>query len=308
MKFEIRPVSIDELGAFVEVHNAFRHEQIVSESQLRRDDETFRPDQREHRRLAWMNDRPAGFSSVQRQIGGEEGNWFLAIGVFEPFRGQGLGTRLYDLAMEIVGQSSWLKVSTQVREHDLDSLAFARAKGFAEQKRDFPSVIDLQETVIDPVRAEGIDLVPFSALDSAEFRRAFHELFEEVRQDVPRSSPPVRFEFEEFERIVLTDPALMRDGTLVALEGGRPVGFSGIFDEGRAGWVGQWLTGVRRSHRRRGIARALKTHQLAWLKANGYRWVQTDNDSRNTTMLAINEQLGFVRQPALISMAKHYQS
>ena len=57
-------------------------------------------------------------------------------------------------------------------------------------------------------------------------------------------------------------------------------------------------TGVRREHRRQGIALALKLKTIAWAKRIGYSQIQTWNEANNQGMLGINERLGFVRQPA----------
>lgn len=53
--------------------------------------------------------------------------------------------------------------------------------------------------------------------------------------------------------------------------------------------------GSRRSYRRRGIAYA---------RAQGCPTIKTWNESNNHAMLAINEALGFVKQPAWIEFGK----
>ena len=67
------------------------------------------------------------------------------------------------------------------------------------------------------------------------------------------------------------------------------------------------LTGTRREYRRRGIAVAMKVHALGWAKANGYELTKTWNATTNTGMLAINERLGFVKQPAWIEFTKRFR-
>ena len=41
------------------------------------------------------------------------------------------------------------------------------------------------------------------------------------------------------------------------------------------------------------MARALKTAQIGWAKANGFEVLRTQNDERNTAMRRLNEQLGY---------------
>ena len=60
------------------------------------------------------------------------------------------------------------------------------------------------------------------------------------------------------------------------------------------------LTGVRRSHRGRGIAGALKRTQIAWAKANGYTSLQTSNEVRNEPIRRLNERHGYVLEPGVV--------
>ena len=60
------------------------------------------------------------------------------------------------------------------------------------------------------------------------------------------------------------------------------------------------LTAVLRSHRRRGIATALKRAQLAWAAEHGYREVVSEMVAGNDGMRAVNERLGYRPLPASI--------
>ncbi len=54
------------------------------------------------------------------------------------------------------------------------------------------------------------------------------------------------------------------------------------------------------------VALALKFKQLETLQKLGFRAVRTDNDTRNAAMLAVNANLGFVRQVAVLVMQKDF--
>jgi RimJ/RimL family protein N-acetyltransferase len=60
------------------------------------------------------------------------------------------------------------------------------------------------------------------------------------------------------------------------------------------------LTAVRRSHRRRGVATALKRAQISWAAASGYREIVTSMVTGNEAMRAVNERLGYRALPASI--------
>ena len=52
------------------------------------------------------------------------------------------------------------------------------------------------------------------------------------------------------------------------------------------------LTGVRREHRRQGIAAALKFHTLSYAKEHGFRAIETGSDSANEAILAAGSTRG----------------
>jgi RimJ/RimL family protein N-acetyltransferase len=75
-----------------------------------------------------------------------------------------------------------------------------------------------------------------------------------------------------------------------------------------AGELRTGMTGVRREWRRRGIALALKVRSLEFAKAQGFRRVVTENETNNRGMIAINDRLGFVKQPAYVHYLKTFET
>ncbi|HEY3146685.1 MAG TPA: GNAT family N-acetyltransferase, partial [Dongiaceae bacterium] len=126
------------------------------------------------------------------------------------------------------------------------------------------------------------------------------------RQDIPLPPGEVRaaLPFEDWLGYE-EHPSKIHEGYFVALDVGQPIGVSSLWralDEPDLLRTG--LTGVRRAYRRRGIAFALKLRALEFARAQpGIRRVITDNESTNQPMLAINEALGFAKQPAWIHHA-----
>lgn len=89
----------------------------------------------------------------------------------------------------------------------------------------------------------------------------------------------------------------------MALEGGRVVGFATLAPlAARPGALEHELTAVLRSHRRRGIAEALKRTQLAWAAAAGYSLLVTYTQEGNDAIRALNRKLGYRERLASISV------
>jgi GNAT superfamily N-acetyltransferase len=310
MSVEVRAAGLDDTEAICRVWNEVWPTLAIDETELRRDFETLRPENRPHYWLGSMNERPVAFAEASHPPGiAEPCDWILNVGVLPEFRRRGLGSELYRIAEEILSSVGADTVRTQAREDDPDSVGFAESRGFQVTKKDFESTLDLsridrREMESWIVAPSDIALVSGRELDGCEFRYHFHEVFEEVRRDIPRETTPARLTLEEFDRHVGSCPTYLWNGMFVALDGNEIAGFTGVYQHPNDGWLYQWLTGVRRRWRGRGIAKALKARQILWAIDAGYRTIRTDNDSRNAGMLAVNDQLGFERLPALLSLKR----
>jgi GNAT superfamily N-acetyltransferase len=80
------------------------------------------------------------------------------------------------------------------------------------------------------------------------------------------------------------------------------VGYSGLCRHDDEGVAEDGLTVVRRDWRRRGLALALKTRELAWAQTNGFREVVTWTQRGNEGMRALNEALGYVYRDVSVTM------
>ena len=75
-------------------------------------------------------------------------------------------------------------------------------------------------------------------------------------------------------------------------------------DPARPGTLHQGLTGVRREWRGLGGAWLLKLAAAARAKAQGWAAANTSNHVGNAAMLAVNGQMGFVREKARVTLQK----
>jgi GNAT superfamily N-acetyltransferase len=88
---------------------------------------------------------------------------------------------------------------------------------------------------------------------------------------------------------------------VAAREGGRLVGVAGLLPHGaREGALEHAFTTVLPSHRRRGVALALKRACMSWAAGAGYRELVTWTQGGNDGMQAVNERAGFL--PGAVSL------
>ncbi|MGB8860743.1 MAG: GNAT family N-acetyltransferase [Ilumatobacteraceae bacterium] len=148
------------------------------------------------------------------------------------------------------------------------------------------------EGEVRQVRDSGIALVTLDELGAheANFRR-LHALNAECAADIPERGP--FFSWEEYRRVRIEVPSFDPAGIVVALDGEQWVGLAGAADHRERGYLFNEITGVVRSHRRRGIALALKVHVMPYVERSGVTIVRTVHHPANTAIIALNRRLGY---------------
>jgi mycothiol synthase len=241
------------------------------------------------------------------------------IWVVPEARRRGHGTRLYDAALATLRERNAIAATAGAKESMEDGVAFLRTRGWVEVKRDWESRLGVAafdpaafSTAPERVAAQGIRIATYaeeSARDP-EAERKLYELVDQVRGDVPAIDPATPETIEEWRPRWTGAPGFIPEASFVAIDPeGRWLGLSNLerpLDDGTFLWQG--LTGVRRDARGRGIAIALKLRTVAFAKASGIDHIKTWNDQRNRPMLAINEAMGFVKQPAWIALELRLRS
>ena len=263
--------------------------------------------------FAEVDGQPVGFANYSQSLWiNHPGKLWISINVLPAFRNRGVGTALLQHLYREIERFDPLRVRASTREDYTEGMRFVQKHGFTEQMRDWesrldPASVNMADWERYPRRMaeQGIEIKTVVELASDPDRdRKLYELEWAVDKDVPSPEPPQKLPFEEFQK-VWERKGLVQDGWFVALDNGEYVGMTNVWSSQAAPnvlYVG--LTGVIRSHRKRGIAMALKLQSIDYVRKQGIGDLRTWNESNNQGMLGINNRLGFVRQPAHIDFVK----
>lgn len=243
----------------------------------------------------------------------QPGKFFAYIVVHPAYRQRGIGSFLYNRVMEELSPHKPAILVGNTRENQPEGIAFLEKRGFELVMR-FP-VSCLETAAFDPgrytairqqVQESGIVLTNVADLRQRDpdWLRKLYDLEWELLQDVPYHDTFTQRPFEQWGQIVSTSPTLFPEGWAIALDGDNYVGMSALWLVlGKSDELETGLTGVIRSHRRRGLATALKAQAIGLAKSRQVETILTDNEENNP-MYQLNLMLGFKPRPASLDYVK----
>jgi mycothiol synthase len=217
------------------------------------------------------------------------GSAFAMVRVRPESRGRGVGSALLAEAgvksQELGCASMW----GRVREGDEASLRFTTHRGFERVNRDVDVLLE--------VGPEEGEVAPGIVELHEEHLRGTYDV---AAKCVPEMALPQHAEVRPFDEW-LPEEERNSPVAFVALDGDKVVGYARLHTVSALPHrLENGFTGVLRSHRRRGIATALKRAQISWAAANGYRELVTSSVEANEAMRTVNERLGYKPLPAWI--------
>ena len=228
----------------------------------------------------------------------------LDVQVLPEHRGRGVGGARRGERARPGGGRRRPVLQAQVREVDADSLAWAERRGFREIGRESRLVLELAGIEAPEVGLpDGIEIVTWA--ERPELARALYDVNLEASPDIPGSEGDEVPTFEEWLSADMQGASDSPDAVFVALEGEEVVGYAKfVISNARPGVLIHDLTGVKRAHRGRGIAGALKRTQIAWAKAKGFQKIETMNEVRNEPIRRLNERHGYQPTPGHIVLER----
>ncbi|QAY65949.1 GNAT family N-acetyltransferase [Paenibacillus protaetiae] len=227
----------------------------------------------------------------------ERGHLNHTIVVAEPFRKQGIGSRLLEHALQwgtLLGADTFV---TTIWDDEEDSLRFARRAGLDIDTHAFQSVLEisaadpkwLEQDVYNP----DIRYATYAELqqDGASEQKLY-ELYKETLVDIPGFTGEVPV-LEEWRKWHLMVEGYAPERVIVAVDGDRFVGVTNVLHNLQTNGMYHEFTGVSRPYRGRKIAQDLKIQAVRLAVNNQAAYIKTDNDSANAPILSVNRRLGY---------------
>lgn len=244
------------------------------------------------------------------------GKFHMEVSVLPDYRRRGIGAALYEKFIADLAERKPAVLTSWSRENQVEGIRFLTKRGFEQVMRAPISLLEV--TSFDPapfsayprrVAEQNIEIRPLSEIAAVDpdWKRKFWELDWELSQDVPSPDPITMTSFDVYEKDLYGSPNFTPEAQFIALDGKQWVGMSGLWrSQADSHMLHTGLTGVVRSHRRRGIAIAMKLRGIDFARRYGARTIETDNEEGNP-MFQINLRLGFEPQPALLDFEKRLE-
>jgi len=247
-----------------------------------------------------------------------DGAQFVGLTVFKEHRRRGIGNAVLEALEAEVRRRGVPRLLAGVSAAKPFAVEFAKKRGYTEIGRRILSYRELVSyepaewrASLEKVASQGIVFRTFTeiltALDAPGQARFWRDLWEAegpMWDDIPFAAPIPHWPFEQFTKMSVNNPQIIRDLSLVAYDGDTIVGFTMTGDrQGKDG--NTYMTGVARTHRGKGIAMALKVDVLGRAKTHGLRAMTTVNDEPNKAMRGVNIKLGYQAVPDHIELEKN---
>jgi len=310
----IRPFAPADYPALVAASNRTYPDYPWSVEEMRHQDETFDTTRFFKIRLVAEEDGAivGAAEAGHRPSRFDPDSYHFDLWVVPDRRRRGHGSALHDAVIAALRARDGRVTRGATKESLHDGTAFLEKRGWKEIKRDWESRLSVEgfdfarfASADERVAKEGIRISTYAdeLTRDPETPRKAYELIDVCRRDVPAIDAATPTTFEEWRAGWVDAPGFLPDAFFVAIDrDGRWLGMSNLFESsGDRSFVWQGFTGVRPEARGRGIAMALKLRTVTHAQQLGVDHIKTWNDQSNRPMLAINEAMGFEKQPAWIS-------
>ncbi len=317
--FTIRPFQKTDADyeAIAVVRNAIWPDDLFSAEELRYQDEIVDPKYFYERFVVTIDEQIVAFADCHEVWWSySAGKYRIKIQVQPDYERYELTSRLYEHLMLILQEQAPhtpVLLTADTREDKRNKIRFLSERGFEAVMREPISYLDVAAFdeqkfagAMQKAAQAGIKIQSISQLSpfSPDWKQKLWELRWHILQDVPLPQPRTREPLEEFEKRLHGHPNFSPDAWFIAVDEGEYVAYSNFeVTSTMPEKLFTGITGVKRSHRRRGIATALKVRGIAFAKAYGAKVIQTENEENNP-MFNLNMHLGFEPAPGWVMFEK----
>ena len=297
----------DEYRAVLDISNTLWPEEKQGLSEFKYEDES-RDRKYTHERFVGEVDGKIVASGMYSHCSWSyvDGKYLVFVEVHPDHHNTGYGGQFFDFLMAELGKIDAEQLVTWTRDDKADYIRFLTGRGFEFAMRYAVSrldldTLDLAEFTWTPskMKEHGVEILCLTELAEVDpdWKRGWYDLGWELFQDVPSVDEVTRPSFEVWNKR-FESPGYQMNLHWFARDGEKLVGYTGLWlSEADPEKIFTGLTGVVRSHRRKGIATALKVHGFRRAKELGKKSIETDNEEKNP-MFGLNLRLGFKTVPA----------
>lgn len=248
------------------------------------------------------------------------GKYHVEAEVHPDYQRRGIGTALYAHIMQQLATRTPAPnfYTSETREDFTGGIRFLEARGFRRVMRSPSSALDVAgfdpsryAGVVERVKARGIAIRTMQELSQSDpqWQHKLYELDWACTQDEPLPDAPTQRPFDEWAKRTFDSPTFLPEAGFVAVDCAHPDGdlYVGLSELNKSlsdpTRLNTGFTAVLASHRRRGIATALKLCAIEFARQYGAKTIRTGNEENNP-MYQINLRLGFQPEPAFLSYEK----
>jgi GNAT superfamily N-acetyltransferase len=299
--------SDEEYQAVLDISNTLWPEEAQSLAEFKYEDE-YRDPKYTHERFVGEVDGRIVASGEYSHCSWSyvDGKYLVFVEVHPDYQRRGYGSQFFGFLLSELAKTDADALVTWTRDDKPDYQRFITKRGFEFAMRYAVSRLDLTtldlsefDWTVPKMKELGIEILCLTELAERDrdWKWTWYDLGWELMQDVPSIDKPTRSTFENWSKR-FTSPRYQMNLHWFALDGERPVGYTGLWlSEAEPEKIYTGLTGVVRSHRRKGVATALKVHGFKRAKELGKKCIETDNEENNP-MFGLNMRLGFKPVPA----------
>lgn len=255
------------------------------------------------------------FDYGERQWAYIKGGYFIHILILSEYRKMGVGSLAYNYILEQLSKKELVKLSAHTCEDQPEGIKFFKKRGFEQTMREPNSYLDVQSfkfnryrQLIDKLKEKGIEIIPFSKAESVinDLKNNLYEVDWLIAKDIPFTDPPTKPSYQVWEPLTFQPGNFNPRTYIVAIDDNKIIGISCIkhFLANKKNMYTS-ITGTIRSHRRMGIATAMKAFSIEKAKEIGIQRIITDNEEKNP-MYTLNMKLGFKPLPAWVQYEKKF--